>query len=89
MSVAIDGDVGFVQWSASYVDTTAEGGGVTLGGGGEAPDPDVRPVPGSTPKPLLFETSFDRPPSGDWTVTVFVMFDGGGDAAYHWHVRSP
>lgn len=85
MAVEIEGDVGFVHWSADYRADGSDDGSV-LGEGGAQPDPDAA---FATPQPVFFVATFDSPPSGDWVVTLSVNYHGGGDALYFWHVVVP
>ncbi len=80
LTVAIEDGFSFVQWSASYAaaeDTTGA---------------DVEPLTdgGAEDGPPLGEVSFDAPPSGDWVVSVHLVYaNGAGDGTYYWQVIVP
>ena len=71
----------FVRWRASYT-SPHQTESVTLGQGGEAPDPDASP--GVDP-PALTSATFASPPGGDWIVMVQVFLENG-DLSYAWYV---
>ena len=71
----------FDAWTVEY--SGAGSAPSVLAHGGEHFDPDmVGPSPGAA---VTF-IEFDSPPSGDWVVTAFVHFAGGGSASYAWHL---
>lgn len=80
LTVAIEDGFEFTTWSAQYAAAEDRTGAavMTLAEGG------------SQDGPPLTDATFDPPPSGDWVVSVYLVYaDGDGDGAYYWHVTVP
>lgn len=74
--------VPFYYWSATYAEELLAPQPVRLGEGGSDHDWDSA----ATPPPELHGADLDLPPPGDWAVSMYLRFDDGEDASYHWRV---
>ena len=80
LELRLDGEAGFLSWSASHGDGSL-GELTPLDRGGEPYDPDLSP----TVPPTITQAEIALPPSGDWILYV-VIRALEGEAHYAWHV---
>lgn len=80
LTVTIADGFAFVSWTVDYADAQDTAGENVIN----------HATGGSEDGPAMTEASFSPPPSGDWVLSVHLVYaDGDGDGAYYWHVTVP